>query len=39
MKRVFNMTGTVGRKRSMLAMVIVGNGKGAIGKIIIIDAI
>lgn len=31
-RRVFNMTGSVGRKRSMSALVVVGNGNGAIGK-------
>ncbi|XP_033102507.1 28S ribosomal protein S5, mitochondrial-like [Anneissia japonica] len=30
-RRVFNMTGTVGRKRSISALVAVGNKKGAIG--------
>eukprot|EP00057_Strongylocentrotus_purpuratus_P015530 XP_011670004.1 PREDICTED: 28S ribosomal protein S5, mitochondrial isoform X2 [Strongylocentrotus purpuratus] len=30
-RRVFNMTGSVGRKRSMSALVVVGNGNGAIG--------
>ncbi|XP_071809999.1 small ribosomal subunit protein uS5m-like [Asterias amurensis] len=30
-RRVFNMTGTVGRKRSMSALVVVGNQNGAIG--------
>ncbi|XP_072172657.1 small ribosomal subunit protein uS5m-like [Diadema setosum] len=30
-RRVFNMTGSVGRKRSMSALVVVGNGNGALG--------